>query len=87
MRAIKLIPARATKCLDHIQMIAASPVERFRKRMCVRPDSVDLLCQQIDGFDQTGIAAKAEQDLMKTQVAVKDGQQITFGNGRAVLPL
>src|ERR1700689_4323580 len=72
----QVVPAGTAKRLDHIEMVTARAVERFRKGIGISPDPVDLLCQQIDGFDQAGITAETEQDLMEAEIAVEDGQQI-----------
>src|SRR6266852_4943756 len=83
----QVVSARTTKRLDHIKVVAAGAIERFRKRICIRPDTVDLLGKEIDRFDQTGIAAETEQNLVKTEVAVKDGEQVACGNGSGMLSL
>ena len=72
----QIVTARAAQCLDHIEVIAAGPIERFRKGVGIRSDTVDLLRQEIDGFNQAGIAAESEQNLVKTEIAVKHGEQV-----------
>ena len=72
--------ARAAQRLDHFNMVAAGTIERFRKCIGIRSDAVGLLRQQIDGFDQAGIAAETEQQLMKTEIAVEDGQEVARSN-------
>ena len=64
----QIVAARAAERLDHIEVIAPRPIELLRKRIGVGADAVDLLRQKIDGLDQAGIAAKAEQRLVETQV-------------------
>ena len=74
---LEFVPACAAKCLDHGQVIASGAVERVRKRIRIGPDAINLLGKQIDCFDQAGIAAQPEQHLVKAQVTVKDGEQVT----------
>jgi hypothetical protein len=83
-RRLKMTPGQRE---PRVPALAAGAIERLRKRMGVRPDAVDLLRQQIDGFDQAGVAAKTERHLVKAEVAVEHRQRITLGDGRAVLPL
>ena len=83
----QIVAARTAKRLDHLDMVAARAIQRFRKCIGIRPDAVGLLGQQIDGFDQAGIAAESEQYLMKTEIAVEDGQEVAGSNRRTVLPL
>src|ERR1700757_3799417 len=56
----QFVAARGAQRLDHVEMVAACAIERFRKRIRIGTDAVDLLCQEIDGLDQAGIAAQAE---------------------------
>ena len=83
----QVVAARAAERLDHIEVIAPRPIELLRKRIGVGADAVDLLRQKIDGLDQAGIAAKAEQRLVETQVAVENRQQLALGDGCSMLAL
>jgi hypothetical protein len=49
----------AAQRLDHIEVIAPRAVKLLRKGIGIGADAVDLLRQQLDGFDQTSIAAIA----------------------------
>jgi hypothetical protein len=77
----QVVPARTAKRLDYVQMVPAGTIERFRECVRVRPDSVNLLGQQVDRFDQAGIAAEAVQDPVKTERAyvLESGNVIMHG--------
>src|SRR5476651_1931368 len=77
----EVVSTRTAKRLDHLQMIKAGAIERFGKGIGIGANAVNLLGQQVDGFDQAGIAAEAVQFPMKTEVAVKHSEQVTGGNG------
>src|SRR6478752_6135092 len=83
----QLVAARTAQRLDHVEMIAARAVERFRERIRVGADAVDLPRQEIDGLDQAGIAAETEQRLVKSQIAVEHGQHLALLDGGSMLAL
>src|ERR1700692_3889877 len=83
----QLVAIRITHRGDHADVVAARSIERVRVGIGVRPDSVDLLSELLDGLDETGIAAQLIQGPVKMKVAVKYRQQITAVDRRTVLAL
>src|SRR5579872_1682400 len=83
----KLVPTRIAERLDHVAVILSCTIEHVGKRICIRADAIDLLREKIDGLDETGIAAEAENDLVKTEIAVKHRQQVTRRDRLGMLPM
>src|SRR6516165_3487262 len=61
----QFLALRVAQCPDHVEMVAPRPIELFGKSIGVGADAIDLLRKQIDGLDQAGIAAEAEERLVE----------------------
>ena len=70
----ELVAVRTAQRLDHVEMILPGALKRVRKRIHKGPDAINFLCQKIDHFDQAGVTAKAEQNLMKTEITIEHRQ-------------
>ena len=83
----QIVTPRSTQSRDHLDVVAARPIERLRKCIGVGSDAIDLLRELLDRLDQAGIAAQPEQCPVKMQIAVEYRQHIAGIDRGAMLAL